>query len=43
MAGTDRSEETVVSESQVVPAITTEGAGSPEGAKTPVRRDARTV
>ena len=31
MAGTDRSEETVVSESQVVPAITTEGAGSPEG------------
>ena len=34
MAGTDRSEETVVSESQVVLAITTEGAGSQEGMET---------
>ena len=34
MAGTDRSEETVVSESQVVLAITTEGASSQEGRET---------
>ena len=34
MAGTDRSEETVVSESQVDLAITTEGAGSQEGRET---------
>ena len=39
----DRSEETVVSESRAIPAMTTEGAGSTEGAKAPVRRNARTV
>ena len=39
----DRSEETVFSESQAILAMTTEGVGSLEGAKAPVRSNARTV